>query len=93
MAALIGIVGMFIVYRLQIQQDNINNALRILREYLGMWDSKDYSHLTQEEIVSLAETKIKFLTDSIKKMKSVSRISRRISKKPKMRSIEELILF
>lgn len=65
LAAMIGVVGMFIVYRLQIQQDKTNNALSILRGYLGGDDFKNYSHLTQEEILNIAENKIKHLKDKV----------------------------
>lgn len=52
LAALIGIVGMFIVYRLQIQQGNINDSLKNLQMYLSAKERNnpdDFLHLTARE--------------------------------------------
>ena len=67
LAAMIGVVGMFIVYRLQIQQDNINNALSILKKQAGGYDAADYSHLSLDEMINLAKNKIKYIKDCIEK--------------------------
>jgi hypothetical protein len=60
LAAMVGVVGMFIVYRLQIQQDNINAAIANMREYLARITTQgDFAHLTKEELIGKVEHEIK----------------------------------
>ncbi len=58
LAALIGIGGLFIVYRLQIQENRINDAVRKLQEYMSFNELGETSHLTKEETLGKVEIQI-----------------------------------
>lgn len=53
LAALIGLVGVFTIYRLQIQKEEINNLIQQLRYFLERGAHAlryDYSHLGEKEL-------------------------------------------
>jgi len=58
LAALIGIVGMFIVYRLQIQEDRINYDSNRLRSYFELHVRHLPPHYTNSDTLSEAEKEV-----------------------------------
>ncbi len=58
LASLIGISGLFIVYRLQIQENRLTEAVRALQRYLSKHDPEKLFYLEKEETIELAENKI-----------------------------------
>lgn len=61
LAALIGIVGMLIVYRLQIQQGDIREAVRSLQMYLTNYKREAFFYLTEKETILAVQKDIEVL--------------------------------
>lgn len=81
LAALIGIVGMFIVYRLQIQQNNINNAVRNLQNSMVVGKPELYSHLSRDETIKEGQYRIKQLQGDIEfQEKMIKQLDEQLSK-------------
>jgi len=69
LAALIGIGCMFIIYRLQMQENNINETVRALQRYLSPIHPDKLFYMTREETTAMADGEINHHTIQIKHFK------------------------
>ena len=65
LAALIGVIGMFIVYRLQIQENRIKDAFENLCVALSAMDEKDTQYMTVARLLKVGYGHIKSLNAEI----------------------------
>lgn len=72
LAALIGIIGMFIVYRLQIQENSIYEALRILQRSMSIGEPEYMFHYNEKETIVEAETRIRNLEEETKRLEGLN---------------------
>jgi len=58
LAALIGIMGMFTVYRLQIQLNRINDSYDVLRKTIYIISNRNFDYLTNEKLLIQAKKEL-----------------------------------
>ena len=88
LAALIGIVGMFIVYRLQIQENNINDAIRTLQRSMSVGRPELFFHLSEQETIQEVEYRIKAAKERISSIRESMVCDEEVFKAKQLSEIE-----